>query len=357
MLQQLQLIKEIRNDVQNSREEVLFQHKKFMEELALKKREQNTESLIATVLVNNLYEEGLSLLNEAKSIVCSNEADFVKKAELLDDSQKLLGVASEVVEFLISEEMPTRFFKNNGGGLLEIKGLLKLMNQGKFNAVDLIIKEFIPCIDVDKEVLDNAFNLFESISLRQVKSFEDLYNLISGFAEKQEEDECSYELAEKESDEESYGFDLDVDSYGLEEKESDEYLENVNFFGLAEKQSDEELYGLEEKESDEESYGFDLDVDSYGLEEKESDECSYELAEKESDESMYLLQEKESDEDFPGFDLDEEHKKLEKNMKKIWEMHDESYHDDSDFFKFDFSEDLDDPILNPEYLKDSDFAI
>ena len=93
------------------------------------------------------------------------------------------------------------------------------------------------------------------------------------------------------------------------------------------------MYGLEEKESDEESYGFDLDVDSYGL------------------------QEKESDEDFPGFDLDEEHKKLEKNMKKIWEMHDESYHDDSDFFKFDFSEDLDDPILNPEYLKDSDFAI
>lgn len=301
MLQQLQLIKEIRNDVQNSREEILFQHKKLMEELALKKRERNTESLIVTVLVNNLYEEGLSLLNEAKSIVCSNEADFVKKAELLDDSQKLLGVASEMVEFLISEEMPTRFFKNNGGGLLEIKGLLKLMNQGKFNAVDLIIKEFIPCIDVDKEVLDNAFGVFESINLRQAKSFEDLYNLISEF------DKSSYELAEKESDEESYGFDLDVDSYGLEEKESDEY--------------------------------------------------SYELSEKESDESMYLLQEKESDEDFPGFDLDEEHEKLEKNMKKIWEMHDENYHDDTDIFSFNFSEDLDDPLLNPECLKDIDFAI
>ena len=304
MLQQLELIKEIRNDVQNSREEVIFQHKKFMEELALKKREQNTESLMATVLVNNLYKEGISLFNEAKSIVCSNESAFVEKAELLDNSQKLIGVATEIVEFLVKEGMPTRFFKNNGGGLLEIKGLLKLMNQGKFYAVDSIIKEFIPYIDVDKEVLDNAFNLFESINLRQAKSFEDLYNLISEF------DVSSCELAEKESD--------------------------------------ESMYLLQEKE---------LDEDMYLLQEKESDESSYELAEKESDESMYLLQEKESDEDFPGFDLDEEHEKLEKNMKKIWEMHDESYHDDSDFFKFDFSEDLDDPILNPDFLNNSEFAI
>ena len=334
MLENLNAMREIRSEVQNFREEVLFQHKSFMEELALKKTEQNTESLITVIFVNNLYKEGFSLFNEAKSIVCTNESDFVKKAELLDNSQQIIGIANEMVEFLIKEEMPTRFFKNNREGLLDIKGLLKLMNQGKFNAVDSIIKDFIPDINVDKEILDNAFELFEGISLREVKSEEDLIDLISRFTEKQKEmisylpaekpeeiisylpaqsDEDLYGLAEKESEEDSDGFILDEPNEDL-----DLDVEfNDDLFGLAEKQSDEELYGLAEKESEEGSDGFILDEPNEDLDldlDVEFNDDFFGLTEKQSDEELYGLAEKESEEGSDGFILDEPNEDLDLDL-------------------------------------------
>lgn len=154
MLKELSVMKDFRNEVQDFREEVSFQYNKYLEELILKKKEQNTESLLTVISVNKLYETGFNLFNEAKSIVCANEFDFVEKSELLDNSQRLMSIANEMVEFLIEEEMPTRFFKNNGE-LLEIKGLLKLMNQGKFYAVDSIIKDFIYFLNVDNDVLED----------------------------------------------------------------------------------------------------------------------------------------------------------------------------------------------------------
>lgn len=273
MLNELISLKEIRTEVQDFIEEVAFQKQEFLEKLALEERKDNTISIVATITAKNLQERAFDLHKEAKCMEVSSISDFEKKEELLKEAETLMTMAIEAVESIIEEEMPVSFRIKETGELLEIKGLLKLMNQGRFNAVDSIIKEFVPFINVDEEVINLTFKMFESLDMSKVKNIEHFAEMFIEFFD------------------ENYKKD-----------DSDVELEESNYL-LAEK--DEEFEGFELDYVPDEALDVEFDFDKEDI---------FELAEKESDESMYLLQEKES------FDSDKRHEEFEQEMKKVWSI-------------------------------------
>lgn len=268
MIKALNAMKDFRNEILDAREEVLFEKKQYLKEQALKETTRNSEAVGLIIVANKFYKESFSLFNEAKSLVCSNEEQYDEKAELLDHSQLLVGIANDLVAAYIEEEMPAHFKKTNERGVLGIKGLLQLMNQGKFNAVDSLIKTFTPHINVNEDFVNSIFEVVKDLNLNNKGSVEAFYNDLSITLNKDFSTENtdslltenkSTELAEKEEPVDFIGFDLE------EPAEIDEPVEIVDFNLWVKEHKSTELAEKEEDfvgalfEKEDTFIGFDLE--------------------------------------------------------------------------------------------------
>lgn len=171
MIEALSLLRERRVEVANFREETLVQKNDFIKKQALKYTAINTKAVVMILAANRFYKEGFNLFNEAKNLICSNREQFDEKAELLDRSQLLIGIGNEFVSTYIKADLPY-YFKARSKDPLYVRGLIQLMNDGRFSRVDSLIKEFTQYINVDKDFIRRSYTDLKDLDLSNKEELE-----------------------------------------------------------------------------------------------------------------------------------------------------------------------------------------
>ena len=173
MLEALSLLKERRAEIANFREETLVQKNEFIRQQALKYTTINTKAIVMILAANKFYKEGFELFAEAKDLSCSTKEDFDAKVELLDHSQLLIGIGNEFVDTYIKSELPYYFkARNNYKDPLYVRGLIQLMNDGRFNRVNSLIKEFTQYLNVDQDFVRKSYTDLRDLDLSNKEELE-----------------------------------------------------------------------------------------------------------------------------------------------------------------------------------------
>lgn len=172
MLQALSLLKERRIEVVNFREEILVQKSDFVKQEALKYTAINTKAVIMILAANRFYKESFNLFNKAKDFTCSTKEHFDEKAELLDHSQLLMGIGNEFISTYINAKLPYYFKARHNKNPLYVKGLIQLMNEGRFSRVDSLIKEFTKYINIDKDLVKRSHADLKNLNLSNKEELE-----------------------------------------------------------------------------------------------------------------------------------------------------------------------------------------
>lgn len=172
MIQALSLLIERRAEVVNFREEILVQKSDFVKQQALKYTATNTKAVVMILAANRFYKEGFNLFNEAKNLICSNKEQFDEKAELLDRSQLLIGIGNEFISTYTKAKLPYYFKARNSKNPLYVRGLIQLMNDGKFSRVNSLIKEFTKYINVDKDFIRRSYTDLKDLDLSNKEELE-----------------------------------------------------------------------------------------------------------------------------------------------------------------------------------------
>lgn len=171
MIEALSLLRERRVEVANFREETLVQKNEFVKQQALKYTAINTKAVVMILAANRFYKEGFNLFNEAKDLICSSKEQFDEKAELLDHSQLLIGIGNEFISTYIKSELPY-YFKARSKDPLYVRGLIQLINDGRFSRVDSLIKEFTQYINVDRDFIRRSYIDLKDLDLSNKEELE-----------------------------------------------------------------------------------------------------------------------------------------------------------------------------------------
>ena len=162
MIRELNMLNDFRGEIQNFAESVICEQSMFLND-DLYRESVLTESFALLVMAGKFYKKGFDLYNQAKEKRCYQESSYTSKLDIAYTAQSFVGLAEQILRVYYQENRPMYFYTKDGGDRLAVRGLLKLMHQGKFDSIDSLINKYVANMFIDMEYINKLCKFISGI--------------------------------------------------------------------------------------------------------------------------------------------------------------------------------------------------